>query len=179
MPIGISCPTKSVIDILAGSPVRYRPNGILFNTPSAYRTIYNNKAPVKKGIMYEIWTPNRHWANTFTITDRVVHARKRRILNSIFSDKSVHSAEAFIIRHVDRWNELSIDGDGETWSKPKNIADWSNYLLLDILGDLCFGASLNTKEPQENPLKEVPHANAKALQFFYPVSRVAGILVKC
>jgi len=104
---------------------------------------------------------------------------KGESLNSIFSDKSVHSAEAFIIRHVDRWNELSIDGDGETWSKPKNMADWSNYLLLDILGDLCFGASLNTKEPQENPLKEVPHANAEALQFFYPVSRVAGILVKC
>jgi hypothetical protein len=38
---------------------------------------------------------------------------------------------------------------------------------------------LNTKEPQENPLKEVPHANAEALRFFYPVSWVAGIPEIC
>jgi hypothetical protein len=63
---------------------------------------------------------------------------------------------------------LPIDGDGETWSKPKNITDWSNYLLLDIFGDLCFGPSLNTKGQQESPLKEVPHGNAEPLQIFYP-----------
>jgi hypothetical protein len=53
------------------------------------------------------------------------------------------------------------------------MADWCDYLVFDILGDLCFGKSFETKELGENPLKTVPQAIANVLRFFYPVSYVA------
>jgi cytochrome P450 len=120
--------------------------------------------------MYGLWAFNHRWSNTFTVTDLKLHSQKRKVLNNVFSDKALHSAEAFIVKHVDRWIELSINDNGETWSKPKNMSEWADYLILDILGELCFGVSLNTKEPEDNPFKDIPHSNANALQLYYPVS---------
>jgi cytochrome P450 len=99
----------------------------------------------------------------------MVHTRKRRILNSVFSEKTIRLAETFVLKHVDRWCELLLGGSGETWSEAKNMAEWSDYLVFDILGDLCFGKSFEIKEPGDNPLRVVPHAIATALKFYYPV----------
>ena len=38
------------------------------------------------------------------------------------------------------------------------MAEWSDYLVFDILCGLCFGRSLNIKEPGENPFKGIPKA---------------------
>lgn len=70
-----------------GPYFRDSPNGVLFNSPSAQRTIYDAKANVKKGKYYAMWPLNSDSINTWAITDRVKHARKRRILNAAFSDK--------------------------------------------------------------------------------------------
>jgi cytochrome P450 len=107
--------------------------------------------------------------NTLCVTDKQAHARKRRILNSAFYDKAIHSAEKYILRHVDRWNELTLEGDGKDWGAPKDFAEWVDYLVLDILGDLAFGRSLETKEPEDNPLKAVPHGISQSLKFINPV----------
>lgn len=40
-------------------------------------------------------------------------------------------------------------GEGE-WSKPQNMADWSNYLTFDVMGDLCFGKAFEMLEREEN-----------------------------
>jgi hypothetical protein len=80
---------------------------------------------------------------------------------------------------VDRWNELLLDENADTWSQPRNIAEWSDYLVFDIMGDLCFGRSFETKEPRENPIKSVPHAIAEALKFFYGVSEYTLRKIRC
>lgn len=45
------------------------------------------------------------------------------------------------------------------------------YLVFDILMDLCFGATMNTKEPGEDPLKKIPQAFEDFVTFNYGVSK--------
>jgi hypothetical protein len=44
-----------------------------------------------------------------------------------------------------------------------------NYLVFDILGDLCFGKNFNMKEP-DSDLKHIPELMAGFLQTLAPVS---------
>lgn len=41
--------------------------------------------------------------------------------------------------------------------------------MFDILCDLCFGRSLNIKEPEDDPFKGIPKAIHSYLKFTYPV----------
>jgi cytochrome P450 len=113
----------------------------------------------------------------------MVHARKRRVLNSAFSDKAVHSAEAYVVKHIDRWNELIIDGnDGKEWTAPENMSNLTDYLVFDIMGDLCFGKSFDLKEKGDNQFRHMPHTVADYMQFMYPVStsrtKFSSMLIK-
>ena len=83
--------------------------------------------------------------------------------------------EPFLIKHIGRWIELLLDGDEtkdmSTWASPKNLgSEWIDYLVFDILGDLCFGKSFDTKEPKvKNPFRPIPYTIGKYTQFMYPV----------
>ncbi|KAL9039352.1 MAG: hypothetical protein Q9214_004912 [Letrouitia sp. 1 TL-2023] len=57
------------------------------------------------------------------------------------------------------------------WSQPKNMADWSDYLVFDILGDLCYGRSFDTKEPGDNNLKLVPKFIHDYVNTMYPIAQ--------
>jgi hypothetical protein len=119
----------------------------------------------------QVYPRTRAAASTIHTVDKLIHARKRRVLNSAFSENALRSSEEFMIKHVDRWNELTWEGTApDTWSTPKNIALWVDYLVFDILGELCFGRSFETKEPGENNLKGIPHGMTMFLKFMYPVS---------
>jgi cytochrome P450 len=153
-----------------GDRFRVYPNGILFNSPKAYKDIYSLKSNVKKAKTYDAWKRNEQDSNTLSETDIGIHAKKRKLLNQVFTDKSLRSAGEFIYRHVDRWDELLLDGDGKEWSAPRNLTDWTDYLVFDILSDLCFGRSFNIKESQPNPFKTIPHAIVAYVKFYYPVA---------
>ena len=129
------------------------------------------RANVKKGKFYDVWHRNADDVNTLSATDRLVHARKRRVLNSVFSEKAIQSAEKFIIKHVDRWCELLLDSNNGDWSQPKNMTQLSDCLMFDTLGDLFFGKSFDIKEPGDNPLRHIPHTIVSFLRFTYSVSR--------
>lgn len=139
------------------------------NSPSAHHEIYSAKANVKKGVYYRVWPKNHNQQNTWSVTDRKQHVQKRRVLSNAFSDRAVRAAEQFVIRHVDRWCELLIQDAGNGWSKPRNIARWSEFLVFDILTDLCFGKSFEIKEPGENELKDVPSQMAASSALFHRV----------
>jgi cytochrome P450 len=154
-----------------GDAFRFQPNGLLFNSPIAYRSIYGAKTNIKKGKFYEIWPRKAPSTNTFNTVDKTVHARKRRVLNTAFSEKSLRSAETFVFQHVDRWNELLLENnDGNEWSKEHNMSELINALSFDIMTHLSFGKSLDIKEPGDNPFKSTPHTIAEYLQVMYPVS---------
>ncbi|KAI9788795.1 MAG: hypothetical protein M1816_006576 [Peltula sp. TS41687] len=154
-----------------GSKVRLYPHGVVFQSTQAFADIYSAKANVQRSKTYEAWQRNERDVNTLNTSDVSIHRRKRRILNTVFTEKSIHAAGMFINQHVDRWNELLLDLDGNDWSQPKDLAEWSDSLVFDILGDLCFGRSFEIKEPGENPLKTIPHTIHKYLRLTYPMTR--------
>ena len=105
--------------------------------------------------------------------DTEVHARKRRVLNHSFSDKALRSAEIFVLSNIDRWCELidehTAPSGGDDWSTSLNMTDWTNHLVFDILGDLCFGKQFNMKEPG-NDLRYVVHLIAGFTQLMQPIA---------
>ena len=116
-------------------------------------------------------------------TDPAHHAKLRKLLNLAFTEQSLKASGPVIAKHVDRWlylltsnTETHIhpldqkDGQIGMWSHPINMAIMVERLIFNILGELYYGASFNTKEPGENPLKEVPEQIMKSVKFGFIVS---------
>ncbi|KAF1997031.1 cytochrome P450 [Amniculicola lignicola CBS 123094] len=157
---------------LYGDKVRIHPNEVVFLAPQAHRDIYGSKANVRRSKSYEAWNTAKE-PNTALTIDPASHARKRRILNQAFTEKSVKHAAAFVVQHTERWidlllaeNDASIN-DG--WTKTRNMTDWNDWLIFDILGDMCFGRSFDIKEPTPNPIRKIPHLVIRHVELFYPV----------
>jgi hypothetical protein len=153
-----------------GSKVRITPNTVIFRDPVVYRDIYNTKANMQKSGFYEAWRRDKYDVNTFNIRDKKEHAKRRKMLNQSFTEKSLRAAQPFMNKHIDRWNELLVSNVGDDqWSEVMNFAEVSDKLVFDIMGELCFGTSFDVKEPGENPFKVIPHAAIQYVQFLYPV----------
>lgn len=142
----------------------------MVNTPTANREIYGPKANFRKGDYYKAWPRNVNAINTWNAVDIEVHARKRRVLNNAFSDRALRSAEPFVQANTDRWCELigQQTEEGTGWSKSLNMADWTNYLVFDILGDLCFGKSFEMKE-EGSDMRYVISLMQTFLEVMHPV----------
>ncbi|RYC57620.1 hypothetical protein CHU98_g8576 [Xylaria longipes] len=134
-----------------GKIVRFGPNSLSFNSNSALKDIYGFKANVRKAEFYDAFAhpvPNTH--NT---RDKNVHARKRRVLSQAFSDSAMKEMERYILANVRSFCEqigLGASDDRKGWTVPKNMADWCNYLAMDILGDLSFGKAFHMLEQPDN-----------------------------
>ncbi|KAL8981373.1 MAG: hypothetical protein Q9205_003823 [Flavoplaca limonia] len=119
------------------------------------RAINGANSNVKKDDFHLVYAMEAGVSNTW-FANYAEHARKRRILNAAFSDKALRMSEPYVIQHVDRWCQLLAEGAGHDWSQPREMAEWSDYLVFDILGDLCYAKSFEMKEPGENPLRMMP-----------------------
>lgn len=104
-----------------GSKFRFKPDGILFNTPNADRDIYGMKSNVMRTLPYTASQRSADHASTMNAIDVELHAKKRKLLNLVFTKKSVNDAGAFIEKHVDRWNELLVHGGEKDWSEPSKF----------------------------------------------------------
>jgi hypothetical protein len=136
---------------------------------------------VKKSEFYDVWRRNVPDLNTLSCTDVALHARRRKALALAFTDQSVKATIPFVERHVDRWNQLlpSEKLDEEGWSTGQNLSEWTDYLMFDLFGDICFGKKNDTKEPGENVLKHIPHDIAKYLKLYNPVSPLLRTVTVC
>jgi hypothetical protein len=163
-----------------GDRVRIHPNEVLFLAPQAYTDIYGTKANVGRAKSYKAWQTSTE-ANTALTIDPQSHGRKRKILNQAFTEKSVKHAANFIVEHAERWIDLLSDtADAEEtdgWTNSRNMSDWNDWLVFDILGDLCFGRSFDVKEPKPNPLRKIPHLVIQHVQLFYPVSSTSPLFM--
>ncbi|KAI0508964.1 cytochrome P450 [Xylaria bambusicola] len=127
-----------------GEIVRYSPNKLSINRVEALNDIYGfNKNVSKPEEFYAAFRVNKHARNVFNTADKEEHRRKRRIMGKAFGTKALPNYAPFISSKV---AELSVkmnggqaphfaDGQWRTF----NMADEINYLMLDIMGGLCFG----------------------------------------
>ncbi|KAF2795475.1 benzoate 4-monooxygenase cytochrome P450 [Melanomma pulvis-pyrius CBS 109.77] len=156
-----------------GDTFRAAPNLVLFNTPRAHADIYAARANTTRSGFYRAWKRGKDDVNTINSIDPLIHARKRKTLNLAFTEQSLKAAGPLMAVHVDRWIELltSDANESEIWSTPRDMATWIDALVFDILGDLCFGESFDTKEPGENKLKKLPHLIMKQVSIGYMLSK--------
>ncbi|KAF2691172.1 cytochrome P450 [Lentithecium fluviatile CBS 122367] len=89
-----------------GNKFRAAPNVLLFNTPEAWNSLFDIKANVRKPGFYDAWLRNNNDLNTLNCTDVALHAKKRRLLNLAFTERSLRVWEPFVTKHTDRWNQL-------------------------------------------------------------------------
>ena len=142
-----------------GPKIRVTPNTVLFCDPAAYADIYSMKSNVRRSHFYTALKRKMSENTTLNTIDIAEHAVKRKLLNTCFTEKSLRAASSFIIKHVDRWNEIMMEESNSTtgWSVPIDFSEMIDMLVFDIMGDLSFGRSFDIKEPGENPLKVIPH----------------------
>jgi hypothetical protein len=158
--------------MVLGTAVRYRPDSVCINTPTAFREIYGPRGNVKKADNYRVWHRTVDAQNTWSTTSIERHARKRRVLNNAFSDAALRGAEPFLHSNTDRW--LDLLGQQKTSNRERtnsiNMADQVTYLVFDVLGDLCYGTCFDMKEPG-NKLRGVVEMMVEYVSLLYPVSR--------
>ncbi|PVH97227.1 benzoate 4-monooxygenase cytochrome P450 [Periconia macrospinosa] len=155
-----------------GPRFRAGPNIVLFRTPGAQNDIYNHKANVRRSSFYDALVRHKDDRNTLNSTNIALHARKRRSLDLAFTEQSIRAASPIVAKHIDRWNDRLLgETDDEGWSMPTDMATWSDRLVFDVLGDLCFGKAFDTKEPGDNPLKIIQHQIAESMKFLYILSK--------
>ena len=144
-----------------GSAVRFTPSSVSFNTFSALDAVYGNpKANVIKSDWYQtVRDTAGGFESTFTARDKARHSIKRRLLSQAFSERALRGYGLKVASQVSTWigclRQAASDTEGVI-----DIGEWANYLVFDILSDVCFGTSFNsmTSEKSRFVTKLVPSA---------------------
>lgn len=148
------------LHIKYGPIVRFSPNSLSINHPAALQRIYSHGANVKKSRFYECFRAAPNAVSTLLATDRVQHARKRRVMGCAFSEAAMKGMEGYVLGLVEDFigrvgEVVDCSGGGEEkeekgeegkekWSKCLNMSQWCNWLVFDIMGELVFGKSFGT-----------------------------------
>ncbi|KAJ5102990.1 hypothetical protein N7532_003519 [Penicillium argentinense] len=144
-----------------GTIVRFTPNSISFNTPSALESIYKSrKANIIKSDWYQCVRDSAGgFESTFTARDKARHGVKRRLLSHAFSDKALREYEPRICQKISSWLDY-LEAEAEAKNGTVDLGEWCNFLIFDILGDLAFGASFGftAKEEDRSIVGLVPRA---------------------
>ncbi|KAJ7315041.1 cytochrome P450 monooxygenase [Mycena albidolilacea] len=138
-----------------GPFVRISPSEVSVADPEALAIVYAHGNGALKSSFYDAFVSIER--GLFNTRDRKQHARKRKIVSHVFSQKNVVEFEPHIKLYVGmllgQWDRLYAgalkglsgtegDGgwvgrDGRLWL---DLLPWANYLAFDIIGDLAFGA---------------------------------------
>ncbi|KAF1960044.1 cytochrome P450 [Byssothecium circinans] len=137
-----------------GSYVRIGPNTLSINTATALKTIYTFRANVRKADFYTAFPANKKTVNVHSSIDKLQHARKRRVMSHAFSDQAIKSLERYILANVRTacrlLEESTNAGEKEGWGTQWNVANWCNWMVFDIMGDLVFGKAFGMLESPVN-----------------------------
>ncbi|KAL1612329.1 hypothetical protein SLS60_000555 [Paraconiothyrium brasiliense] len=132
-----------------GPYVRLGPNTLSCNTSTALKAIYGFRANVRKADFYTAFPANKKTVNVHSSIDKMQHARKRRVMSHAFSDQAIKSLEKYILANVRTACRL-LGGKKGGENEPWNAADWCNWLVFDIMGDLVFGKAFGMLESPAN-----------------------------
>lgn len=170
--------------IPTGDVVRIAPNKLAFNTPQALNDIYTDR---KANMVKTGWTHTGESINPGTTThatsDRQLHAAKRRLLNNAFSDRAMSHLDGYIVARIRDWCAYlgqTDDSNGDekvaSWGKDRDMAHWSTFLTVDVLGELCFGASFGAMKEGGSYVMDLLLSSARFQQSVSILSIAIGIL---
>ncbi|KAJ5091774.1 cytochrome P450 [Penicillium alfredii] len=86
--------------ILLGPVIRYTPNTVMWNNTTGLRDIYGVRRKVHKTSNYRFL--DQGVANILTLSNKDVHASRRRLLNSRFTDKTLKEFKPRLLYHVQK-----------------------------------------------------------------------------
>ena len=136
-----------------GEIVRVAPDELSIIHPAIWTDVYqkNFRRP-------RIWAdkPPGAKGNSLISADAAEHARLRKILSPIFSDRSLREYEPTVSRYLDILVgkiRKAMDSHG---CADINVLEWFNYTAFDTISDLGWGTSLNClAEERYHPWMEV------------------------
>lgn len=164
-----------------GTVVRFSPNSLSINDPAALKVIYAHGANVQKSVFYKCFRAAPQAISTLLATEKHHHARKRRIMGQAFSENALRGFEQYVLGHVqDLVDRIGVavnrpGAEKARWSIPIDMANWCNWLVFDIMGDLVFGRSFGTLgEKPEN--REGIYLLGRAARRNYVVAAMPALL---
>lgn len=141
---------------MQGDIVRYGPNRIAINTPSALHEIYSVRSSVQKSSLYAVFQRFFKVAGSGSIIDKAEHASRRRIISQTVTVPVLKSMEVFVLDNVQRFCEQLAGAESEAreeeWSPGRDMTDWVARMAIDIIGGLFLGQSWITLD--ENSKRE-------------------------
>lgn len=145
-----------------GPVVRFAPNSLSFNTVSAIDSIYKSrKANIIKADWYQCVRDSAGgFESTLTARHKARHGVKRRLLSYAFSEKALKDYEPVINNKVRTWLQQLEQEARSSGGGTIDLGRWSEYLIFDILGEICFSKSFGLLESPEGRYitKLVPQA---------------------
>jgi benzoate 4-monooxygenase len=142
--------------LTTGKFVRIAPNHVSVNDPEALQVIYAHGNGPLKSDFYDAFVSIR--PGVFNTRSRTEHARKRRIITHVFSQKSIQAFEPHAAFHLgqlmkqwDRIVEAGLKGlkggegegwighDGKVWF---DCLPWYNYLAFDVIGSRSINSRM-------------------------------------
>ena len=130
-----------------GNVVRTGPNELCFADAASIKDIYGQSSEpcLKAPYFYDGFTlTGLH--SVFSTTDRVAHARMRRLFAHGFSERGVLSFQREILTTIETY--LSIIAAGQT--KPIDLHDLTHGLFLDTASQLSFAQSFKVLRDGKN-----------------------------
>lgn len=149
-----------------GDVVRFGPDKLSFRTAGAIRDIYadRNANMIKTGWTYTGLKINASVTTQF-LSDRKLHAARRRLLNNAFSESAMKSLEKYVVETIRDWCDHLVEGsevNGKSgWGNERDMGTWSTLLTIDVLGELCFGARFGAMQTGYSYIMELLLSSAR------------------
>ena len=155
-----------VLTVVEGDIVRFSPNKLSFRTTGALHDIYTDR---RANVVKSGWTSTGLRINpgitTHVLSDRTLHAARRRLLNQAFSESAMKGLEKYVIERIQEWcgylGEPKTDSDKDGWSKQRDLGTWSTLLTVDVLGELSFGSSFGAMKAGYSYIMELLLSSAR------------------
>ncbi|KAH7072290.1 cytochrome P450 [Paraphoma chrysanthemicola] len=127
---------------LYGDVVRYRPNGLLFNTVEGLQDIYVHHNRTKKARGYASFRGDGH-VSIINAIDKDEHAPRRRILSRAFSIAALQRYEPLIVNTAKKFcdsllGQFSDNKNGHWWGPSLNMGELSSYFTFDVMSSVIF-----------------------------------------
>ena len=162
-----------------GKIIRVAPDELSIIDPSIWTDVYqkNFRRP-------RIWAdkPPGAEGESLISASESEHARLRKIMSPMFSDKAMREYEPTVSHYLDILVGKIFRAAATKGSATVNVLDWFNYTAFDTISDLGWGTSLNClAEERYHPWMKVILQFKAALigvsaKFFAPLDKVLKLI---